>query len=1173
MGLGKTIQIISYFSVLFQKYKIFPFICVVPNSTATNWIREFQKWAPEMTVVPFFGSATSRKLALDNEIFDVKGNIKCHVVIATYESSMEFSRLHRVPWAVMVVDESQRLKNDESLLFRTLKTFDVDQKTLLTGTPLQNDLRELFNIMNFIQPKEFHGTEAKDYIDMTTANVEELHNRLRPHLLRRTKEEVLKTLPPKYELIVPLSMTPLQKRVYKECLSGEIHETLQAATGAKRQKGLSSIFVNLRKTLNHPYLLDGVETVQPTAADTQNAMINACGKLKMFHQMYPKLKAQDHRMLIFSTMTRVLDVLEDYLTYEQIRYVRLDGNCSERDRVRSIDAFNAGDSEIDVFLLSTRAGGVGINMATADTIIIWDSDFNPYADLQAISRAHRIGQTNMVLILRLMTRLTVEEKVLQIGKRKMALEHVVVEMLKETEEETYDDIESILKYGAEALFADDDSKDIHYDSAAIDSLLDREKYREAAIEKQQEEIKEAEEGNKKAAEQGLNFSFAKVWKADGSVEDLAAEDDAAPVSVHDEDFWEKFLKEKEIEAARKKEEKRLAVEQLGRGARKRAVVTYRENFNALRKGEEKGDELFKIEDAAAQSSEDELETDVVKDDGVFLPLTSQQVVQGTPKLRLNGPKETVVATGEHFQILLEHPHNFQNQAALQQAQPLQENLPQQQNQQIVLQNQQQQQPLGPAYEEGLYRDMLNFANPYMQRIRFVATKAFNENRHETVGFNSILRGLFQELFMKLDDHLKRQFLAQYSRGQANGISQVNLDAIHRKQLDLVSNHYSRLSAFFDSEVRNHFGQLNHARQEAFRQQEANRLAELKAQEEKRKDALLVEQRRQQYEAYQQRQEQLRLQVEAQARQQTHIQAQQQRQQSPIQLRPANIPTPPPVAPQSSSTAVINPASQQFPANVFSQLQSYMAQAHAQGQMSQKDFFEQLGRLSFQAAENERRKEEAAAAAAAAAAEEQKRKVEAEAERQRLAFFEEEERRKREQAEKCNREAEEKHQRDLVIQEALRQRESSNQGLSITHGSGQQQSPLSYINNHTPSPYQPPAPPQQQQQEQSSSSQSSQPYVDPTHLSRNNAKYFSNISPQVQKTLFNAAPPPPDPAAVDIFENASSSSPTPTPPQQQQPLEFVGEPNPECNDLYENAFKNIFRNGMEQIAKSFPFNKK
>lgn len=571
MGLGKTIQIIGYLYTLYKKFNIYPFVIVVPNSTATNWIREFKKWAPEMVVAPFFGGQLGRKLALENEIFDDRMNLKCHVVVTTYESSMETSKLQHLFWAVMVVDESQRLKNDESLLFKTLKKYNVDQITLLTGTPLQNNLRELFNIMNFIQPKQFHGNEASGYDDMTKLKVDELHNRLRPHFLRRTKEEVLKTLPPKYELIVPISMTPLQKEVYKQCLSREIYETLNLATGSKIQKGLSSIFMNLRKVLNHPYLLDGVETTHPTPEETQSAMINACGKLMLFHQVFPKLKVAGHRILIFSTMTRVLDILEDYMNYENINYVRLDGSCNERSRVRSIDAFNAPNSKIDVFLLSTRAGGVGINLTTADTVIIWDSDFNPYADLQAISRAHRIGQNNMVLILRLMTRLTVEEKVLQIGKKKMALEHVVVERMKENEEDKVEDIEDILKFGAEALFADDDSKDISYDSVALDNLLDREKYREVAIENQKEEIRASEEGKAKAAEQGLNFSFAKVWKADGSVEELASDGENQKEDTSS-DFWQKFLKEKEVEAERIKEKKRLAAENLGRGARKRAVV-------------------------------------------------------------------------------------------------------------------------------------------------------------------------------------------------------------------------------------------------------------------------------------------------------------------------------------------------------------------------------------------------------------------------------------------------------------------------------------------------------------------------------------------------------------------------------------------------------------------------
>ncbi|KAG1383340.1 hypothetical protein G6F61_001447 [Rhizopus arrhizus] len=563
MGLGKTIQVIAFLYVLFKKYGIYPFIIVVPNSTATNWIREFQKWAPDMSVAPYFGSAASRKMTLEHEIFDKKKDLRVHAVVATYESIQDANKLQNLFWSVMIVDESQRLKNDESQLFKALTQFCKDLTVLLTGTPLQNNLKELFNIMHFIRPDSFNNTQAEDYQDMTREQVEELHNRLRPYFLRRTKEEILKTLPPKHEILVPLSMTPLQKQVYKSCLARDIGSIL-GATKYKRSKGLFSIFMNLRKTLNHPYLIDGVETSHPTPETTQRAMIDACEKLKLFHLMLPKLRAQGHRVLVFSTMTRALDVIDDYLTYEGIEFARLDGSDSERERVRRIDAFNAPNSKLDVFLLSTRAGGVGINLATADTVIIWDSDFNPYADLQAIGRAHRIGQTKMVLIYRFMTRLSVEERILQMSKKKMALEHVVVEKML-AEEEDVEDIESILKFGAQSLFDNNDSADISYDSAAIDRLLDREQHK-AMVEAQKEEM--TEPGEKK---DGFSFAYAKIWKSDGTTEGLQ---EIAESEEAQDDFWEKFLQSKQEEMERDKAEKALYNENLGRGARKRAQVSY-----------------------------------------------------------------------------------------------------------------------------------------------------------------------------------------------------------------------------------------------------------------------------------------------------------------------------------------------------------------------------------------------------------------------------------------------------------------------------------------------------------------------------------------------------------------------------------------------------------------------
>ncbi|CAO3690156.1 unnamed protein product [Rhizopus stolonifer] len=634
MGLGKTIQVISFLYVLFRKYSIYPFIIVVPNSTATNWIREFQKWAPDMAVVPFFGLGVSRRLALDNEIFDKNQNLRCHAVVATYESIQESTKLQKIFWPVMIVDESQRLKNDESFLFRTLKQFHKDHSVLLTGTPLQNNLRELFNIMHFIRPQDFHGEQADDYSDMTREQVDNLHSRLRPYFLRRTKEEILKTLPPKHEIIVPLSMSTLQKQVYKSCLSRDI-ESILGASAYKRSKGLTMVFVNLRKVLNHPYLIDGVESPRESEEETHRAMIDACEKLKFFHQMLAKLRAQGHRVLVFSTMTRALDVLDDYLTYEGIEFVRLDGGDSERERVRSIDAFNAPKSKVDVFLLSTRAGGVGINLATADTIIIWDSDFNPYADLQAIGRAHRIGQTKMVLIYRFMTRLSVEERVLQIGRKKMALEHVVVEKMSSVEEDEVEDIESILKFGAQALFDNDESADISYDSAAIDRLLDREQYKAMAESQKEKDIDEA-----KNTKGSMSFGYAKVWKSEGGVEDYT---DTQVIEEEQDDFWEKFLEKKKEEMKKKKAEKKLHDMNLGRGARKRAQVSYSEKEAAEAEGKQakKQKSLIVEKDDDYTFDHSDVPSDIEEEEGVPEDVVGD-VVEITPAEAKKQLKKTKV---------------------------------------------------------------------------------------------------------------------------------------------------------------------------------------------------------------------------------------------------------------------------------------------------------------------------------------------------------------------------------------------------------------------------------------------------------------------------------------------------------------------------------------------------
>lgn len=428
------------------------------------------------------------------------------------------------------------------------------------------------NIMHFIDPGKFDDAEEleKKYNELDRNLVQELHNELRPYFLRRTKESVLRgKLPPKAEIIVPVTMTPLQKEVCKDILDKNLISYAALIDKGKKnsansKRSLNNTLMQLRKALNHPYLIDGVEIQQPDLATTQKLLIEASSKLQVLHQMLPKLKKDGHRVLIFSTMKLTLDVLEDYLTTEGYKYERIDGNTPSVHRADSIDRFNAKDSDVFVFLLTTRAGGVGINLATADTVIMWDFDYNPHSDLQAASRAYRIGQKNPVLIFKFMTRYTVEEKIAQIAKKKMVLDHLIVETMEEESIEDLD-VESILKFGAQALFEEDNSKKITYDSMAIDKLLDR----------SQATTKEVEEVNKETEQSKQSFAFAKVWSVDKKEEEELPIEESAEQDQKQEDFWLNYLKQK----AEKARELQQQQEELGRGQRrKRAPVVSRKHM-------------------------------------------------------------------------------------------------------------------------------------------------------------------------------------------------------------------------------------------------------------------------------------------------------------------------------------------------------------------------------------------------------------------------------------------------------------------------------------------------------------------------------------------------------------------------------------------------------------------
>uniref|UniRef100_A0A3Q2DNZ2 Chromodomain helicase DNA binding protein 4a n=1 Tax=Cyprinodon variegatus TaxID=28743 RepID=A0A3Q2DNZ2_CYPVA len=504
MGLGKTVQTAVFLYSLYKEgHSKGPFLVSAPLSTIINWEREFEMWAPDMYVVTYVGDKDSRAVIRENE-FSFEDNairggkkasrmkkdssIKFHVLLTSYELiTIDMAILGSIDWACLVVDEAHRLKNNQSKFFRVLNNYPLQHKLLLTGTPLQNNLEELFHLLNFLTPERFNNLEVflEEFADIAKEDqIKKLHDMLGPHMLRRLKADVFKHMPSKTELIVRVELSPMQKKYYKFILTKNF-EALNTKGGGN-QVSLLNVVMDLKKCCNHPYLFPGAAMEAPKLPNGMydgSALTKSSGKLMLLQKMMRKLKEGGHRVLIFSQMTKMLDLLEDFLENEGYKYERIDGGITGGMRQEAIDRFNAPGAQQFAFLLSTRAGGLGINLATADTVIIYDSDWNPHNDVQAFSRAHRIGQNKKVMIYRFVTKASVEERITQVAKKKMMLTHLVVRpgLGSKTGSMSKQELDDILKFGTEELFKDDgegenkedDSSVIHYDDKAIERLLDR----------------------------------------------------------------------------------------------------------------------------------------------------------------------------------------------------------------------------------------------------------------------------------------------------------------------------------------------------------------------------------------------------------------------------------------------------------------------------------------------------------------------------------------------------------------------------------------------------------------------------------------------------------------------------------------------------------------------------
>ncbi|KAG4047419.1 Chromodomain-helicase-DNA-binding protein 6 [Phytophthora cactorum] len=503
MGLGKTIQTLSFLNLLRDDPKIKirgPFLIVAPLSLIVQWQNECEMWTT-MNCVVYHGNSASREIIRDFEFSyldeklrpDKKKAYRFNILVTTYEVAIkDIAVLSKIRWRCLVVDEAHRLKNQSSRLVEQMRSLRRDHCVLLTGTPLQNKTEELWALLNFLDARSFPSVSdfLEKFGDLHEAQqVADLHKMLKPYLLRRVKEDVEKSLPPKEETIVEVELTPVQKQWYRAIYERNT-SFLNRGGNPRNVPNLMNVMMELRKCCNHPYLNNGVEEIlnEGLTTDTQRheMMVKCCGKMVLIDKLLPRLNDGGHKVLIFSQMVRVLDIIEDYLRYCGYLYERLDGNIRGNDRQAAVDRFVKPEYKRFVMLLSTKAGGLGLNLTAADTVIIFDSDWNPQNDLQAQARAHRIGQTHSVKIYRLITRKTYEMHMFHKASLKLGLDKAVLtHMRRENEEEggkkrnksskaqESKEIDELLKRGAYDVFRDDDNAGEQFCALDIDQILQR----------------------------------------------------------------------------------------------------------------------------------------------------------------------------------------------------------------------------------------------------------------------------------------------------------------------------------------------------------------------------------------------------------------------------------------------------------------------------------------------------------------------------------------------------------------------------------------------------------------------------------------------------------------------------------------------------------------------------
>ena len=545
MGLGKTIQTISFIAFLREKGINGPFLIAAPLSTTSNWVAEFKKWTPDIPVILYHGSKQEREEMRRKQLRNPSSK-DFPVICTSYEICMnDRKHLSHFGWKFIIIDEGHRIKNMNCKLIRELQSYQSANRLLITGTPLQNNLAELWALLHFLMPSIFNNFESfESWFDFSALKekggaeqilsedrqknlVTSLHAVLKPFLLRRIKADVETSLPKKREYVLYAPLTQTQRELYQEILDGNSRAYLEnklvesisrAATpsstrsSSRKRKAASEVTTPQKSTktsrastpatggasntrtrkakknqqyeelsdtkyfqqledepetpssedeeedeeqtersktlalakreIAHKKLLNPIMQLRQCCNSPHNfyypfdlsdntpvdeTLVSESGKMLLLDRLLPELIKKGHKVLIFSQFKTQLDLLETYC--EELRNwptCRIDGSIAQSDRQEQILAFNEPDSETRIFLLSTRAGGQGINLAAADTVLLFDSDWNPQQDLQAQDRAHRIGQTRPVIVYRFATKGTVEQMLLEKADSKRRLEKLVI---------------------------------------------------------------------------------------------------------------------------------------------------------------------------------------------------------------------------------------------------------------------------------------------------------------------------------------------------------------------------------------------------------------------------------------------------------------------------------------------------------------------------------------------------------------------------------------------------------------------------------------------------------------------------------------------------------------------------------------------------------------------------